>query len=94
MIDGLGRASPPRLALTGNEPPARSGAATPAAPPRAATTGTATTSAGQLVRDMAASPPVNTARVEALRQAIAAGSYKPDPEAIAAKMIALEAGSV
>jgi flagellar biosynthesis anti-sigma factor FlgM len=43
---------------------------------------------------MAASPPVDTARVEALRLAIAAGTYKPDPEAIAAKMIALGTGRV
>lgn len=89
MIDGLGRASPPRLALTGNEAAVRAGVAPPAPPSR-----TATTSAGQWVRGMAASPPVDTARVEALRLAIAAGNYKPDPEAIAAKMIALESGSV
>ena len=98
MIDGLGRASPPRLALTGNEAAARASVA-PSATPRTATTGAATTSAattsaGQVVRDMAASAPVDTARVAALRLAIAAGSYKPDPQAIAAKMIALEAGSV
>ena len=93
MIDGLGRASPPRLALTGNEAAARASVA-PSATPRTATTGAATTSAGQVVRDMAASPPVDTARVAALRLAIAAGSYKPDPQAIAMKMIALETGSV
>ena len=89
MIDGLGRASPPRLALTGNEAATRAGGAAPSAAPRAAIA-----SAQQLVRDMAASPPVDTARVAALRLAIAAGSYTPDPEAIAAKMIALETGSV
>ena len=42
---------------------------------------------------MAASPPVDSARVEALRLAIAAGSYTPDAEAIAGAMLRLEAGS-
>lgn len=34
---------------------------------------------------------VNTKRVEAIRQSIAAGTYKVDPSAIADKMIALDA---
>ena len=92
MIDGLGRGAPLRLTLAGNAPAERAApaaAATPAAAPRVVSA-----HAGQWVRDMAASPPIDSARVEALRLAIAAGSYKPDPEAIAARMIALEAGSV
>ena len=41
-------------------------------------------------RALAASPPVDEARVMRLRAAIADGSYKADPEAIAAKMLALD----
>ncbi|GGE02256.1 hypothetical protein GCM10011529_05840 [Polymorphobacter glacialis] len=45
---------------------------------------------GRIVKDLAASPPVDMARVDALRNAIATGAYKPDPDAIAGKMMALE----
>ena len=91
MIDGLGRGVPLRLTLAATAPAERgapAAASAPAAAPRAVAA-----NVGRWVRDMAAAPPVDTARVEALRQAVAAGSYQPDPEAIAAKMIALEAGS-
>jgi negative regulator of flagellin synthesis FlgM len=89
MIDGLGRGAPLRLPGAGADPAARTGAAAPSAPAgRAAGSGP-----GQIVRDMAAKPPVDSARVETLRLAIAAGTYKPDPDAIAARMIALEQGS-
>jgi len=41
--------------------------------------------------DLAASgPPVDSARVAEIREAIAAGIYKADPQAIASKMIALD----
>lgn len=89
MIDGLGRAGLQRLAVFGNDAPGRTvagAAATSATRP-------AGSKAGQMVREMAASPPVDSARVGALRQGIAAGSYKPDPQAIAAAMLRLEAGS-
>ena len=46
-----------------------------------------------IVHQLAASAPVDTARVAALRTAIAGGSYKPDPALIAAAMIRLETGS-
>jgi len=46
-----------------------------------------------LVREMAAVPPIDAARVEALRSAIVAGTYRADPDAIAARMIALEQGN-
>lgn len=89
MIDGLGRAALQRLAVFGNDAPGRTVAAAPAtSAPRAASS-----KAGQLVREMAATPPVDSARVGALRQAIAAGNYKPDPQAIAGAMLRLEAGS-
>jgi negative regulator of flagellin synthesis FlgM len=89
MIDGVGRAWLRQLAVFGNDAPGRATASTPAAAAPRAAAG----KAGQLVRDMAAAPPVDSARVNALRQAIAAGTYKPDPQAIASAMLRLEAGS-
>jgi negative regulator of flagellin synthesis FlgM len=89
MIDGLGRTGLQRLAVFGNDAPGRAITGAPAsAAPRAAGS-----KAGQLVRDMAATPPVDSARVAALRQGIATGSYKPDPQAIASAMLRLESGS-
>ena len=41
-------------------------------------------------RALAASPPVDEAKVVRLRAAIADGSYKPDADAIAGKMLALD----
>jgi negative regulator of flagellin synthesis FlgM len=89
MIDGLGRAGLQRLAVFTNDAPGRAAATTPAV----STPRVAAGKAGQLVREMAVTPPVDSARVGALRQAIAAGSYKPDPQAIAAAMLRLESGS-
>lgn len=44
----------------------------------------------RIVKDLAAAPAVDTAKIETLRNAIASGAYKPDADAIASKMIALE----
>ena len=41
-------------------------------------------------RAMAAAPPVDTAKIESIRAAIAAGTYAVDPERIAEKMLALD----
>ena len=41
-------------------------------------------------RALAAEPPVDTSRVADLKARIADGSYRPDPQAIATKMIALD----
>lgn len=81
MIDGVGRGAPPRVRM-----PGETGARGPAVPEPVARNMPARF--GGIVRDMAASPPVDVARVEALRTAIASGSYKADPEAIAARMLA------
>jgi flagellar biosynthesis anti-sigma factor FlgM len=43
-----------------------------------------------LVRDMAASPPVDTAKIDRLRTEISGGAFKPNPDAIAGAMIAQE----
>jgi negative regulator of flagellin synthesis FlgM len=41
-----------------------------------------------LVRDLASRPPVDTARVDALRTALGSGTYRLDPERVADAMIA------
>jgi negative regulator of flagellin synthesis FlgM len=41
-------------------------------------------------REMAASPPVDSARVAALKAAINSGNYPINPDAIAAKMVELD----
>jgi negative regulator of flagellin synthesis FlgM len=43
-----------------------------------------------VVRDLAASPPVDAGRVAALRAAIASGSFRIDPDAIAGAMLKLD----
>jgi negative regulator of flagellin synthesis FlgM len=88
MIDGVFRGQPPRPP----QPGAAGGAApTAVTPPPASTTSAAETSGlSRIARDLAASPPVDSAKVDRLRAAIAAGTYRPDPDAIAAKMLALE----
>ena len=44
---------------------------------------------GQLAQELASKPPVDTGRVERFRRAIAEGSYQPDPETVADKLLAL-----
>jgi len=44
-----------------------------------------------LQRDLAARPAVDEARVQEVREALASGTYRIDPEAIAAGMLALDA---
>ena len=69
-------------------PAAATRAAAPAAVPDALTlSGTAVAAAA-----LAVAPPVDTARVDALQAAIADGSYRADPAAIADRMIALDLG--
>jgi flagellar biosynthesis anti-sigma factor FlgM len=83
MIDGLGRMLPPWL------PAADAGAATPAdnrARPGTGGEDVALALPG-LVAAMAARPPVDMARVEALREAIGEGRYRPDPAGIAAALV-------
>lgn len=92
MIDGVGSCSGhPPLATGAVEPgktdPAK--AASRVGTPVAAQA-PATSSLSRIARDLSASPPVDTARVLALRTAIAAGTYRADPDAIATKMLALE----
>lgn len=86
MINGVGQASPTRIGQVKDE------TVKPLAP-----TGTvdspssAPIAAPSLVAALAeAGPPVNSEKIEAIRQAIATGQYPIDAKAIAAKMIALD----
>lgn len=84
MINGLGGRLPPiaaRPARTTN-PIAAAAPVKTAAPDISAL---ATT-----VRDMASAPPVDTAKVDRVKNAIAAGSYKVVPDVIAERMIATD----
>jgi negative regulator of flagellin synthesis FlgM len=86
MINGI---SPPGTPAT---PPIKSGAVTRGAPVGDAKAvlrdeAAAPSPAADLA---AAGPPVDSAKVAAIRAGIADGSYKVDPEAIAAAMIALD----
>lgn len=44
-----------------------------------------------LQRELAERPAVDEARVQAVREALAAGTYRIDPEAIASSMLAMDA---
>ncbi|MFZ4687930.1 MAG: flagellar biosynthesis anti-sigma factor FlgM [Polymorphobacter sp.] len=89
MIDGVGRTPPARAAAQATGGAGVRGAAEAASV--AAAQAPASSSLTRIARDLAAAPPVDMAKVETLRNAIASGAYRPDPEAIAAKMLALEA---
>lgn len=84
MINGIGPTG------TGRIDTARtSGAPKPGAAP--VRTAGETPDVSNPVADLAASgPPVDSARIEAIRTAIAEGRYTIDPKAIADKMIALD----
>lgn len=88
MIDGIGRNALARLAVsTSVQGAART---LTGAEPITSATGRAsvTPRLGGIIRDMAASPPVDGDRVAALRNAIASGNYAVDADAIAARMLA------
>lgn len=84
MIDGLGG----RLAPVATRPAATT------APVAAATK--VTTAAPDLsplasaVRDMAATPPVDTAKIDRVKNAIALGTYAIQPDLVADRMIATD----
>lgn len=84
MIDGLGGRLPPiavRPAAT-TAPIAEAARVKPARPDLSAL---ATT-----VRDMAAAPPVDSAKVASIKNAIATGTYTISPTAVAERMIATD----
>ncbi|MFZ5704669.1 MAG: flagellar biosynthesis anti-sigma factor FlgM [Pseudomonadota bacterium] len=86
MINGVGPASPTRIGQVKDDKVTSVSPTQPTAPV-ASTPDTAPS----LVKALAeAGPPVNSEKIEAIRQAIAAGQYPIDAKAIAAKMIALD----
>ena len=92
MIDGIGRNGPQRPPVAGSDSvakPADLRSRMEVRSPKAAVPA----QISGIARGLAASPPVDAARVAALRSAIAGGTYKPDPDRIAAAMIRLETGS-
>lgn len=93
MMDGIRNSNLPTFA------PARAGsAANPAEPvrrtaPAGPVAGSlAGTGAASLVADLAAAPPVDAVRVAAIKAGIEAGSFRIDPDAIAAAMLRLDRG--
>ena len=92
MIDGIGRSGPQRPPVTGSDSVAKPADLRNRMEVRSPKAAVPAQISG-IARDLAASPPVDAARVAALRSAIAGGTYKPDPDRIAAAMIRLEAGS-
>lgn len=96
VIDGIGKAQPPRPAtpvgeaIRGNARPAEPGPVTAASAASGAAQAPATSKLARIASELAASPPVDTAKVAALRAAIVNGAYRADPAAIAERMIALE----
>lgn len=103
MIDGIGRGQAPRAVTPVGEAAVKAAGADGALRTVAATevaAGSAETAQaerfrnlGGLARELAVSPPVDGRKVAMLRAAIAQGSYRPDSEQIAARMLALESGS-
>ena len=86
MIDGIGRSPPPRsIAATADANVKTGGGAA-----RVADQAPAVSVLGRIARELSASPPVDTTKVETLRNAIASGAYKPDAGKIAVAMLALE----
>lgn len=96
QIQGVNGGGPVGVASTG-ETGAAHGNARPqdAPPPPAADTVDVGNTAGLLttIADAAATAPgIDQAKVEALQQAIAGGTYRVDPQAIAEKMLEVETG--
>lgn len=98
MIDGVGRAGAPRPVAAAGEAVMRSavragdaaGVGAASAAGVASAQAPAVSNLGRIAKDLAASPPVDAAKVEILRNAIASGAYRPDPAKIAERMMALE----
>ncbi len=84
MIDRIGGSPlvPLRTAPASTTAPAKPVATVAAAAPASTLAAT--------VRDLAAAPPVDTAKVDRVRSALALGTYAIDPAKIADRMIALD----
>ena len=87
MIDGIGKSGPARIDLNRSTVGASSQAARPG---QVSGRGEAS-GAGAAVADLAAAgPPVDSAKVAAIRAAILEGRYPVDPVKIAERMIAID----
>ena len=88
MIDGIGKGGAGRIELARSSAGQAAAAAAPAGSPGA---GGRYAGIGGVVADLVAlGPPVDGDKVAALRQAIAEGRYRADPDAIADRMIAAD----
>ena len=90
MIDGIGKSGAGRIELARSPAGQAAAAAAPAGSPDASGR---SAGLGGLVSDLVSlGAPVDTDKVSALRQAIAEGRYRVDPDAIAERMIAADLG--
>jgi negative regulator of flagellin synthesis FlgM len=87
MIEGVGRMQPVTPALGEAQSSASAGAVRDTGAKPALAAPVADMSLARLAAEMAAAPPVDSAKVAMLRGEIAAGSYRADPMAIAGAMI-------
>lgn len=85
MINGVGSASPTRIGQVKDDK-----VTAPAAVSPVPTSGGAITTPSLVAALAEAGPPINAEKIEAIRQAIAAGQYPIDAKAVAARMIALD----
>jgi negative regulator of flagellin synthesis FlgM len=88
MIDGIGKSGTGRIELSRSS----AGQAAAAATPTGASGASARSAGlGGVVSDLVSlGAPIETDKVAALRQAIAEGRYRVDPDAIADRMIAAD----
>jgi negative regulator of flagellin synthesis FlgM len=90
MIDGVGKTGPGRMIEASRGPV--EGAAATAKSGDALARSRPDTVGGALGELVASGPPVDSAKVAAIRAAIAEGRYPVDPDKIAERMIALDLG--
>ncbi len=94
-IQGVGTTNPVGVATTGQAGSATANA--PASPPAvpaadSADVGKTEGLLAAIVQAAAELPSIDQARIDALRQAIADGSYQTDPHEIARKLLEIESG--
>jgi flagellar biosynthesis anti-sigma factor FlgM len=93
VIEGISNRQPLRAPQGGGDLPAARDAPAKATPPGPPPSGAPAGRVQAASRAPAGAQPVDAAKVSALREAIASGSYKPDAAAIAERIIAFDVGS-
>ena len=86
------RPTPAEAAATARAHPRSAEAATLGKAERAAADPLALSDTARAAKALAASPPVDSAKVATVKAALASGSYALDPNAVADRMIALDLG--